>query len=291
MKFIIVSGLSGSGKTIALHALEDSGYYCIDNLPIGILPDAVKALNDLGEHEMIAFGIDARSGSKEITRFEQVLRQLHDNLPSIEIELIFILARENVLVRRYGETRRAHPLSDNGAVPLIEAIRKEKDLLDSISTLADLTIDTSVMNVHQLRRMIRERMSESDGDKESLSIQVQSFGFKHGVPMDSDYVFDVRCLPNPHWEAGLRSLTGKDQEVASFLETSDMVEDMYQSIMTFLNRWIPTIADENRGYLGISIGCTGGQHRSVYMTERVAMALEKLELGKISKRHRELGED
>ncbi len=291
MKFIIVSGLSGSGKTIALHALEDSGYYCIDNLPISILPDAVKALNDLGEHEMIAFGIDARSGSKEITRFEQVLRQLHDNLPSIEIELIFIMARENVLVRRYGETRRAHPLSDNGAIPLIEAIRKEKDLLDSISTLADLTIDTSVMNVHQLRRMIRERMSESDGETERLSIQVQSFGFKHGVPMDSDYVFDVRCLPNPHWEAGLRSLTGKDQEVASFLETSEMVEDMYQSIMTFLNRWIPTIADESRGYLGISIGCTGGQHRSVYMTERVAMALEKLDLGKISKRHRELGED
>jgi len=291
MKFIIVSGLSGSGKTIALHALEDSGYYCIDNLPISILPDAVEALNDLGEHDMIAFGIDARSGSKEITRFEQVLRQLHDNLPSIEIELIFIMARENVLVRRYGETRRAHPLSDNGAIPLIEAIRKEKDLLDSISTLADLTIDTSVMNVHQLRRMIRERMSESDGETERLSIQVQSFGFKHGVPMDSDYVFDVRCLPNPHWEAGLRSLTGKDQEVASFLETSEMVEDMYQSIMTFLNRWIPTIADESRGYLGISIGCTGGQHRSVYMTERVAMALEKLDLGKISKRHRELGED
>ncbi len=291
MKFIIVSGLSGSGKTIALHALEDSGYYCIDNLPIGILPDAVKALNDLGEHEMIAFGIDARSGSKEITRFEQVLRQLHDNLPSIDTELIFIMARENVLVRRYGETRRAHPLSDNGTVPLIEAIRKEKDLLDSIATLADLTIDTSVMNVHQLNRMIRERMSDADGDKESLSIQVQSFGFKHGVPMDSDYVFDVRCLPNPHWEAGLRALTGKDQDVASFLETSDMVEDMYQSIMTFLNRWIPTIADENRGYLGISIGCTGGQHRSVYMTERVAKTLEKLDLGKISKRHRELGED
>lgn len=291
MKFTIVSGLSGSGKTIALHALEDAGYYCIDNLPIGILPDAVKALSDLDEHEMIAFGIDARSGSKEIIRFEQVLRQLHDNLPGIETELIFIMARENVLVRRYGETRRAHPLSNNGEILLIEAIRKEKDILDAISSLADLTIDTSVMNVHQLSRMIRQRVTDSNEDNESLSLQVQSFGFKHGVPMDSDYVFDVRCLPNPHWEEGLRSLTGKNEEVRHYLEKSEMVEDMYQSIMTFVKQWIPVIAAENRGYLSISIGCTGGQHRSVYMTERVATALEQLEMGKVSRRHRELGED
>jgi len=259
MKFTIISGLSGSGKTVALH------------------------------DETIAFGIDARSGLTEITRLENVLRKLRKTLPTIETELIFIMARENVLVRRYSETRRAHPLSKNGEIPLVEAIRKEKDLLDAISTLADLTIDTSVMNVHQLNRMIRDRVGSSDAT-DSLSIQVQSFGFKHGVPMDSDYVFDVRCLPNPHWETRLRPLSGKDAEVAEFLEKSDIVSDMYQSIFDFLKRWIPPIADENRGYLSIAIGCTGGQHRSVYMVEKIAAALVEMKLGKVSKRHRELGD-
>jgi len=289
MKFTIISGLSGSGKTVALHALEDAGYYCIDNLPIGIMPDAVKTLSELGEHEMIAFGIDARSGMKQIADFEKVLKDLHETLPEIETELVFIMARENVLVRRYSETRRAHPLSKNGETPLLEAIREEKSLFDGISTLADLTIDTSVMNVHQLNRMIRDRVG-NNGRDDTLSIQVQSFGFKHGVPMDSDYVFDVRCLPNPHWQAHLRPLTGKDRKVAEFLQESDLVEDMYQSISSFLGKWIPPVVDENRGYLSIAIGCTGGQHRSVYMVERIAIALEAMQLGKVSKRHREIGE-
>ncbi len=287
MKLTIISGQSGSGKTIALHALEDEGCYCIDNLPVGLLPTVVESLKNRG-HENIALGIDARSGSDEISRFKQVIGDMRST--GSRVDLLFMLASEDILLRRYSETRRKHPLTTENT-SLLEAIRKEKTILEEIAALTDLTIDTSHLNVHQLSQIIRKKVMVSGEQTDKLSIQVQSFGFKHGVPQDSDFVFDVRSLPNPHWESGLRSHTGLDPSVISFLESHETVETMFQSIKTFLLQTIPQIQQDNRRYLRISIGCTGGQHRSVYMTRRIGEAFNKIKETNIAVRHRELGID
>lgn len=285
MKLTIVSGLSGSGKTVALHALEDEGYYCIDNLPVALLPITVESL--LQAEPCIALGIDARSGGAELEQFESVLTQIRER--GVEIELIYLQAQEETLLKRFSETRRKHPLSRGETdTPLAEAIRLEKNLLTEIAGLADLTIDTTHLNVHELSRRIRDRLHIGSSTESGLSILVQSFGFKYGVPLDSDFVFDVRCLPNPHWEPRLRRQTGKDEDVIRFLEQHDSVGKMLGTIQDFLMTWIPDFAAENRRYLSISIGCTGGQHRSVYMVERLADYLSQQATGKVSIRHREL---
>jgi len=286
MKLTIVSGLSGSGKTVALHALEDEGYYCIDNLPVALLPIIVESL--LQTESQIALGIDARSGGAELEQIETVLAEIRNR--GVEIELIYLQAQEETLLKRFSETRRKHPLSRGETdTPLVEAIRKEKSLLTEIAGLADLTIDTTHLNVHELSRRIRDRLNTDNSSNGGLSVLVQSFGFKHGVPLDSDFVFDVRCLPNPHWEPRLRHQTGKQTEVIDFLEQHDSVKEMYDMIKDFLMVWVPRFAAENRRYLSISIGCTGGQHRSVYMVEQLGKYLSEYSTGKVTMRHRELG--
>ncbi len=231
---------------------------------------------------MIAVAIDARSGVDNMHRLEEVV----ENIKSLNIktEILYLTSDTKKLVSRFSETRRKHPLTRRG-LPLVEAIHLEQNLLQNIYASADLIIDTTALNVHQLRRKIVQRLLPDTGAE--LAILVQSFGFKHGLPNDTDYVFDVRCLPNPHWENQLRPLTGRDQAVIDYLEGYTEVDAMYESITDFLKTWLPSFVQENRSYMTISIGCTGGQHRSVYMTEKIASAL-KLSRYNASVHHRDL---
>ena len=287
MKLTIISGQSGSGKTIALHALEDDGYYCIDNLPVSLLPDVVDNLKKSGL-EAIALGIDARGGETGMKQLDKLIHDLRKQ--RIRVDLLYLSANENTLLRRYSETRRKHPLSSD-SLTLLEAIRTEKSILETVLPLADLSIDTSRMNVHQLSKLIHRQFSDTSQDIEHFSIQIQSFGFKYGVPQNSDYVFDVRSLPNPHWVTGLKSQTGLDKAVINFLESHDSVDEMFQAINQFLAFVLPQIMQDNRRYLGISIGCTGGQHRSVYLASRLSESLQGLSGASVNLNHRELGID
>ena len=272
MKLVIVSGLSGSGKTVALHTLEDSGFFCVDNLPVGLLPDFIDKMTHSKPalYELIAVAIDARSGVEDMDRFEEIIDQIRSR--DISVEVLFLTSNINKLLSRFSETRRKHPLSKHG-LPLVEVIELERNLLSNIYAGADLKIDTSTFNVHELRHTIVTRLLPNTG--KDLSILIQSFGFKHGLPADTDYVFDVRCLPNPHWEIELASLTGRDKPVIRYLESFAEVNSMSQSINDFLQTWIPYFKEENRSYMTISIGCTGGRHRSVYLVEKIAIELQK----------------
>ena len=284
MKLVIVSGLSGSGKTVALHTLEDSGYFCVDNLPVGLLPDFIDKMTHSKPvlYDLIAVAIDARSGVEDMDRFEEIIDQIKSR--NISVEVLFLTSNINKLLSRFSETRRKHPLSKQG-LPLVEVIELERNLLSNIYAGADLKIDTSTFNVHELRHTIVTRLLPNTG--KDLSILVQSFGFKHGLPADTDYVFDVRCLPNPHWEIELESLTGRDKPVIDYLESFAEVNSMAQSINDFLQTWIPYFKEENRSYMTISIGCTGGRHRSVYLVERIASELQKSKYN-ASVHHRDL---
>jgi len=277
-----MSGLSGSGKSIALNALEDENFYCIDNLPISLLATFIEqCLNQEHEHhENIAIGIDARAGLM-LENFTDTLLELKKNNAAIEI--IFLSAEMNILIKRFSETRRKHPLT-NKNMPLIEAITLEKKLLANLSENADLTIDTSKKNVRQLRSLVNQLIVKKTSSK--LNIILQSFGYKYGVPTDSDFMFDVRCLPNPYWDLSIRNLSGHDQLVIDFFESNSEVEEMINSIHTFITRWINLFALENRSYLTLSIGCTGGHHRSVYCINKLAVSLSNLDYP-ISVRHRE----
>ena len=284
MKLLIVSGLSGSGKTVALHTLEDAGYFCVDNLPVGLLLDfADKIIHSKPVlYDLIAVAIDARSGIDDQEQFDQIINQVKSR--GISVEVLFLTSDIKKLLNRFSETRRKHPLSKQG-LPLVDAIELERKLLRNIYAEADLKIDTSSFNVHELRRTIIERLLQNT-DKD-LSILVQSFGFKHGLPADTDYIFDVRCLPNPYWEEDLRLLNGKDEPVIRYLESSAEVNSMSQSIGHFLKTWIPCFKKENRSYMTISIGCTGGQHRSVYLVEKIASELRSIQFN-ASSYHRDL---
>lgn len=267
MKLIIVSGRSGSGKSTALHVLEDLGFYCIDNLPIGLLFPLTReatAQESTGRLKKIAVSIDARNLSDEIANFEDIHHQLKQTGATVEI--IFLDATDQSLLQRFHATRRKHPLS-NDRTSLKEAITSEKHLLEPIASLADLFVDTTELSIYELRDMVKQRVI---GRREQeMALLIQSFGFKHGVPVDSDYVFDVRCLPNPYWDAGLRKFTGVDQPVVEFLEKDPMTDKLTDDIIAFLDTWLPSFGQSNRSYMTISIGCTGGQHRSVYVCERV----------------------
>ncbi len=266
MRLIVVSGLSGSGKSVALHMLEDLGYFCIDNIPIKLVRPFVTETVQTGEaiYQRTAVGIDARSVG-DLVHLPELIEDFRSN--AIECEILFLHADHGVLLKRYRETRRRHPLSSDN-VGLKEAIARESTLLESVASHADLIVDTTRTSVHELREIVRERV---DGRKAAtLSLQFQSFGYKNGLPADADVVFDVRCLPNPYWVSRLRGKTGQDDEVAAWLGAQEDVQAMLGSIAGWLEQWIPKFVASNRSYLTVAIGCTGGQHRSVYLVERLA---------------------
>ncbi len=279
----IVTGMSGSGKTIALHTLEDMGYYCIDNLPVSILEAVAMHLTDEPEaiFSKTAVGVDARSQSSQIPRLPELVQNMRSQ--GLICNVLFLDAQNETLIKRFSETRRKHPLTD-GERSLDEAIQHERLLLEPISTSADLRIDTSHTNLHELRDLIHSRV---DGTQTHTSILLESFGFKHGVPRDADFVFDVRCLPNPHWQADLRPQSGLDQPVAEFLNSHQATHDMLCDLVGFFERWIPTFEADGRSYLTIAIGCTGGQHRSVYLVDRLSQHF-KAQGKQVMSRHREL---
>ena len=284
MKLIIVSGLSGSGKTVALHTLEDAGYYCIDNLPVGMLPDLVdNMVNRAPElYDLVAIAIDARSGIDKSDQFDAMLKHIKQH--PIQVDILYLTSDIPRLIKRFSETRRKHPLSRRG-LPLVDAIHRERELLENVFSNADLSIDSSNLNVHELRQAIISRFLANSTSE--MGILFQSFGFKQGVPTDTDFIFDVRCLPNPHWEEHLKSLTGRDREVIEFLESYSEVDEMFTSIFQFLKLWIPRFEKENRSYMTVSIGCTGGRHRSVYLVEKVAAEMQH-DRSNVSIRHREI---
>jgi len=265
MQLVIVSGLSGSGKSTALHVLEDVGYNCIDNLPVSLLPALVAQIEiHKDDQHKFAIGIDVRNAWKDLQIFPQMISTLKEaHLP---FTVIFLDSQSSVLIQRFSETRRKHPLSDKHT-NLAEAISNEQELLEPIRDTADQIIDTSHLTLHELRDLVKERVVGRS--LTSMAILFESFGFKHGVPVNADLVFDARCLPNPHWKPNLRPLTGKDQDVIDFLEAEDAVNEMYQDIEQYMTRWLPRYQANNRSYITIAVGCTGGQHRSVYLSERL----------------------
>jgi UPF0042 nucleotide-binding protein len=284
MKLIIISGLSGSGKTVALHTLEDEGYYCVDNLPIGLLTQFVDGIlsRRIQLYYNVAVGIDARSNSTDLREFDNIIKEIKKR--DVEIEIIYLQAELETLIKRFSDTRRKHPLTRKG-LPLSEAIEVERNLLKDVATAANLYIDTTYTNIHELRNYVKERIVQRE--QANLSLLFQSFGFKNGAPTDSDFVFDVRCLPNPHWEPSLRDLTGQDPEVIAFLQDQEDVQQMLEHIKNYLNFVIPKFKKQNRYYLTVSIGCTGGQHRSVYIAETLHDDFRG-QLENVSIRHREL---
>ncbi|MBL8503204.1 MAG: RNase adapter RapZ [Rhodocyclaceae bacterium] len=262
MQLVLISGLSGSGKSIALHVLEDAGHYCVDNLPATLLPQLVRQLREEG-CERVAVAIDVRAGAS-IAALPQQLRDLQ--AMGIPARFIFLEARDETLIARFSETRRGHPLSDEHTT-LAEAIVRERGMLENIAGLGN-RIDTSNLNPNALRAWVLDfaRLAVSQG----LTLLFESFGYKHGIPLDADLVFDVRCLPNPHYDPKLRPLTGRDPEVARFLEEQGEVRKMAEDIRGFLAEWLPAFVRDNRSYLTVAVGCTGGQHRSVYLAEWLA---------------------
>jgi len=283
-RLIVISGLSGAGKTVALHTLEDSGFYCIDNLPIGLLNEFGHQLSDPDTipGEEIAVGIDARNPEHMIATFPKSIELLKKQ--NLNVELIYIEANDDVLTKRYGETRRKHPLSTN-TISLTEAIDKERGIMEQFSEYADLRIDTSLLSMYGLRDLVREQIVNHLS--EALSIQFVSFGYKHGLPRDADFVFDVRCLPNPYWKKDLRLFTGKDHQVIDFLEKQDLTIELFTQLKNFISYWTPHFEANNRSYLCFAIGCTGGQHRSVYLAEKLGGYFRKQDKHVIIS-HREL---
>lgn len=284
MRLIIVSGRSGSGKSTALAVLEDNGFYCIDNLPAGLLPElAERALlhTELLQPQ-VAVSIDARNLPSQLQRFPELLEEARKK--HIQCDVLYLDAADETLLKRFSETRRRHPLTTDSR-SLAEAIRDEQILLAPIIEHADLKIDTTRLNLYQLRDTIKLRLL--DKPEPGTAFLFESFGFKRGMPIDADVVFDVRCLPNPYWKAELRDFSGLEQPVIEYLSTQPDVEEMYHDILSYLSKWLPRFAASNRAYVTVAIGCTGGHHRSVYLAERLAQAL-RAPLKNVQVRHRDL---
>ncbi|URQ85903.1 RNase adapter RapZ [Pseudoalteromonas sp. SCSIO 43088] len=278
MELIIISGRSGSGKSVALRVLEDLGYYCVDNIPVNLLPSLVRSVSD--NYYKIAVSIDVRNLPKEQQEFNDIL----EYLPGFANPTLFYLdSDDQTLIKRFSETRRLHPLSID-SLPLDLAIKQEKILLDVLITRADFMIDTTDLSVHQLAESIREKILGKKDKK--LIITFMSFGFKHGIPKEADYVFDARFLPNPHWEPDLKPLTGLDQPVKDYLASHSIVQKFTWQIQTFVQTWLPHLERNNRSYLTIAIGCTGGQHRSVYLAQTIGESFAKSHAN-VKIRHRE----
>lgn len=283
MKLIIITGRSGAGKSTALHVLEDLGYYSIDNVPAEMIPEITRnaSIHNNPQYEHIAVIIDVRNDTQTLQKFPEIVQALEQQ--KIDLEVIYLDADDSVLLHRFSETRRKHPLSSKKTI-LTEAIAKERTLLEPFLQLADLTIDTSCLTLHQLRDLISARLTHrKDGH---LALLFQSFAFKKGIPIDADMVFDVRCLPNPHWQISLRGLTGQDQPVIEYLRDQPDVAEMLMDIQGLLDKWLPQFIDTNRAYITVAIGCTGGQHRSVYFCEQLASHFSN-KLPNVLIRHRE----
>lgn len=281
-KLVIVSGRSGSGKSTALHVLEDAGFYCIDNIPALLLPQLLEQCAGEASLTRTAVSIDARNIPGSLARFPEIIASLS---PAFAVDVIYLDADDATLIKRFSETRRRHPLS-NAGMPLAEALAAERALLAPIAERAARTIDTRGMSLHDLRDLITKTVLAQPAS--GMAVLFESFGFKSGIPLDADLVFDLRSLPNPHWFPELRHLTGRDAPVAEFLAASAEMDEMLADIGSFLARWLPRYAASNRSYTTVAIGCTGGRHRSVYAAERL---LERFapQFPGARLRHRELG--
>ncbi len=281
---VVLSGLSGAGKSIALRTLEDLGYYCVDNLPAELLPQLVASLVAGGpQYSRVAVGIDVRNRPDDLGHLPHSLAAV--GAQGIEYQLVFIDASDQVLLKRFSETRRRHPLSRDG-LPLGEAIARERELLQPLRSIADIQLDSSELNVHQLRRLIITELGLRLDS--GLSLLIESFAFRRGLPPDADFVFDARCLPNPHWDARLRPLSGRDAPVREFLDAQPLVQQFFGQIASFLDAWLPRFEADTRSYLTVAIGCTGGRHRSVYLAETLAAHLRAQGRGTVLTYHREL---
>jgi len=284
MRLLIISGRSGSGKTSALHLLEDEGYTCIDNLPVNLLPALIEQVGQdtLSQNRLFAIGIDARNINNDLSQVMQLMAQTP--IKRDEYQVVFLDSSNAVLLKRFSETRRKHPLSDE-FTDLNEAIERERLVLQPISSQADVTIDTSQLSLHELRSAIKHLVV--GGNSNGLAVMFKSFGYKFGVPVDADFIFDVRCLPNPYWQSELRELSGMEPAVIDFLDAEAEVKDMFNDILSFVRKWIPRFEQNNRSYLTVAVGCTGGWHRSVYMCEKLAKTL-KNDYKNVQTRHRQL---
>ncbi|GAB2715565.1 RNase adapter RapZ [Halomonas garicola] len=283
MQLVIISGRSGSGKSIALQALEDLGYYAIDNLPAMLLGSLVDELRDQAGCTHLAVSIDARNLPGALALLPGLLEGLRTR--DIGFNVVYLTTDARILLERYSATRRRHPLTRDTDMTLEEAIAKEEETLSDVRDLADLTIDTSRLSVHDLRRRIADQVAHRQPGK--LTLTVESFGYKRGVPLDADLVFDVRCLPNPYWDPALRGLNGRDPDIEAFLRGYPMVGAMCEDIRSWLERWLPAYQNSQRSYITVAIGCTGGQHRSVYLVEQLGRLLLDAR-DDIHVRHREL---
>ena len=285
MNLLIVSGLSGAGKSVAMNALEDIGFFCIDNIPAALLP-SITAFSKAGDNQLkrVALCMDIR-GCRTPEEIEEALSQL--DAQRIEYEILFLDAPDDVLMRRYSETRRRHPMSISDGLSTREAFRREREILQPLKDRADYTINTGLLSTSQNKERICNLFNQNGGAKSAMRLTVMSFGFKFGIPPEADLVLDVRCLPNPYWEEDLRKYTGKDQPVIDYLRSKPEVQEMISDIQNFVEKWLPSYEAQNRHYLTVSIGCTGGQHRSVYIAETLARHFSKLYEGVIV-RHRTL---
>ncbi len=286
MQLTLISGRSGSGKSTVLHVLEDHDFYCIDNLPASLLPSLARRLT-AGElkTQKVAVSIDARNLPADLEQVPAIIDQLsHSDLAT---EVLFLDANSQTLLKRFSESRRKHPLSDKDT-GLREAIDRESEMLEPLSLMASLSIDTSEMSQHTLRDLIVSRLL--NGESKRMTLQFQSFGFKNGIALDADLVFDVRCLPNPYWDSSLRALTGLNSAVQAFLDSQPEVQAMRAEIEAYLDRWLPRFERNNRSYMTVALGCTGGQHRSVYLAEKLGQLFQE-RFAQVQVRHRELGSE
>lgn len=280
MQLILISGLAGAGKSTALKILEDTSYLCIDNLPPSLLPELISLYQKSSNVQKIAVGIDSRVNLM-LSELPKIIKSF--NLLEIELKLIFLDARNDILINRFSETRRKHPLSNNKNT-ILDCILQERIELDDIAKIAH-HIDTSNLSANNLRKMIKDFVN---ADYSQMNIVIQSFGFKHGLPIDSDFVFDVRCLPNPHYDKEIKDFNGLEEPIINFLAKQEKVQTMINDIYNMLKNWIGEFSFDNRNYLTISIGCTGGKHRSVYITEEIAKKIRQ-DKYKVLTRHRQIG--
>lgn len=286
MQLTLISGRSGSGKSTVLHVLEDHDFYCIDNLPASLLPSLARRLT-AGElkTQKVAVSIDARNLPADLEQVPAIIDQLSRS--DLATEVLFLDANSQTLLKRFSESRRKHPLSDKDT-GLREAIDRESEMLEPLSLMASLSIDTSEMSQHTLRDLIVSRLL--NGESKRMTLQFQSFGFKNGIALDADLVFDVRCLPNPYWDSSLRALTGLNSAVQAFLDSQPEVQAMSAEIEAYLDRWLPRFERNNRSYMTVALGCTGGQHRSVYLAEKLGQLFQE-RFAQVQVRHRELGSE